>query len=272
MINFKQFLLETLAGNLYLEADYRIPPPPLTHNKFIGQQGSFGAYRWLKKNEPDRLAEVLTGYRNAVRDGWNSRTFMETYLKEYIYTNNLTQWVDLFIRAAKTDGVPDLDMRFENKRTITAGRPVSALMQRRRLGPAGAYEIAKLKGWLDTIHEINKDYVGNPDENSASFIQKLILELPPEFEALYNNWATKKKNPRPDLWWHHFIKAADKDDEEYVKHPRKWYRFPNHRSPYHKPGIKLRRQDNWTHKDYDPIPVGGPPVGQYKQIFTGSSE
>lgn len=272
MINFKQFLLETLAGNLHLEADYRIPPPPLTHSKFIGQQGSFGAYQWLKKNEPDRLAEVLTGYRNAVRDGWNSKTFMETYLPEYIYTENLSWWVGSFIQAARKDGSPDLNMKFENKRTITAGRSLSVLMQRRRLGGAGAYEVAKLKGWLNTINDINRNYVGNPDENSASFIQKLILQLPPEFEALYNNWATKRKKPRPDLWWHYFVEAADKDDEEYTKNPRKWYRFKNYRSPFHKPGTKSRRQDNWTHKDCDPIPVEGPPVGQYKQIFTGSSE
>ena len=268
MIDFKQFLLETLAGNLYLEADYRIPPPPLTHNKFIGQQGSFGAYRWLKENEPDRLSQVLSGYRNAVRDGWNSRTFMETYLKEYIYTYNLTQWVDLFIKAAKTDGVPDLDMKFENKRTRTDGRHFSALIQRRRLGGSGAYEVAKQMGWLDTIYKINRECYGNPNENTTSFIQKLILQLPPEFEELYN----KRVYPRPDSWWYHFTKTATKDDKEYAKKTRKWRRFPSHRSPLHKPGTKSRRQDNWTHKDYDPIPVEGPPVGQYKQVFPESLE
>jgi len=269
MINFKQFLLETLAGNLYLEADYRIPPPPPTHNnKFIGQQGSFGAYRYLKENEPGRLAEVLTGYRDAVRNNWNSKTFMDKYLPEYIYTGNLSWWVGSFIKAARKDGVPDLDMGFENARTITAGRPASALMSRRRLAGSGAYEVAKQMGWLDTIYEMNRDCYSNPNENTTSFIQKLILKLPPEFEALYN----KRVSSRPDSWWHNFTKTATKDDEEYAKTPRKWRRFPNHRSPFHKPGIKNRRQDNWTHKDYDPVPVEGPPVGQYKQIFPGSSE
>lgn len=230
---------------------YYKAPPPLTHIKFTGIQGSFGAYRYLKENEPDRLAEVLTGYRNAVRDGWNSRTFMETYLPEYIYTNNLSWWVGSFIQAARKDGSPDLDMRFKNFRTIVAGRPIEVLMQRIRLGGAGVYQIAKLEGWLDTIYDIHIDCVGDSNQRTRSFIQKLVLKLPPKFEEVYNK---KKKNSRPDGWWRYFVKAANKDNEEYAKHPgRVWHMFPRHLSPFHKPGIKHRRQDNWTHKDCDPI-------------------